>query len=70
VRVAAEMVENDPVLEESEFYIGKPVVFVSQSGDSFKRTYEVVARVSDQAPSVSFPRGSFLDRAVEIGQEG
>ena len=26
---AADMVENDPVLEESEFYIGKPVAFVS-----------------------------------------
>jgi hypothetical protein len=29
VRLAAEMVEYDPVFEESEFYIGETVGFVS-----------------------------------------
>ena len=29
VRLTAEMVEDDPVFEESEFRIGKPIAFVS-----------------------------------------
>jgi hypothetical protein len=53
VRLAAEMVEYDPVFEESEFQIGETVGFVSYSGDLFGGTDEVVGCVSDKAASVS-----------------
>ena len=64
MRLAAEMVEDDPVLEQSEFYICEPVAFVSQSRNSFKGTYEVVRRVSDEASGVSFTGASFFYWAV------
>jgi hypothetical protein len=58
------VVEDDTVFEESEFQIGEPVTFVSQSWNSFKGTYEVVGRVSDKASGVSFTGASFLYWAV------
>jgi hypothetical protein len=61
------VVEDDSILEKSEFQIGEAVTFVSDSGDFFKGAYEVIGRVSDEASSVSFARASFSDRAVETG---
>ena len=65
VRLSAEMVEYDPVLKESEFYIGEPVGLVSESWNIFKGTYEVVGSVSNQAARVSLTRFSFFDWAVD-----
>jgi hypothetical protein len=65
VRLTAEMVEYDPVFEESEFYIREPVAFVSKSGNLFKGTDEIVGRVSDKAASVSLTWASFFNWVVD-----
>ena len=61
-----DMVEDDPVLEQSEFNIRKLVVLGCRSGDSFKGTYEIVGRVANKTTGVPFPWISFLDWTVEI----
>jgi hypothetical protein len=45
--LAANVVEDDPVIEKAELYIREPVDLVSGPGNFFKRMNEVVGYVTN-----------------------